>query len=176
MHAFISFKYQWTYIFIIRWISYGSHNLTCNYHCCFVLKWQLFPGFCLPSHLWILYHHISPLQCYFQKFPGVAMKCTLHCLSILTTPLPLGSGNAVLICIFATHSNATLVSHSNATPTPLLKYTSVPLPSAHSIATSLLPLQCHSHRALQYGRPFTPNQKSIHVTILTRYNSNVIES
>ena len=27
-----------------------------------------------------------------------------------------------------------------------------------------------------YGRPFTPNQKSIHVTILTRYNSNVIES
>ena len=103
----------------------------------------------LSSHLWILYHHVSPLQCHFQKFAGVVMKCTLHCHSILTTPLPLRSGNAVLICIFATHSNATPASHSNATPKPLLKYTSMPLRSAHSIATPLLPLQCHSHRTLQ---------------------------
>ena len=100
-------------------------------------------------HLWILYHHISPLQCHFQKFAGVAMKCTLHCHSILTTPLPLWSGIAVLICIFATHSNATSVAHSIATPTPLPKYSPMPLRSAHSIATPLLPLQCHSQIALQ---------------------------
>ena len=149
VNAFISFKYQWTYIFIIRWISYGSHNLTCYYYCCFLPKMtQLFPLF-LSSHLWILYHHVSPLQCHFQKFAGVVMKCTLHCHSILTTPLPLRSGNAVLICIFATHSNATPVSHSSTTPKPLLKYTSMPLRSAHSIATPSLPLQCHSQRTLQ---------------------------
>ena len=109
---------------------------------------QPFPGF-FSSHLWILYHHVSPLQRHFKKFAGVVMQCTLHCHSILTTPLPLRSGNAVLICIFATHSNATPASHSNATPKPLLKYTSMPLRSAHSIATPLLPLQCHSHRTLQ---------------------------
>ena len=87
---------------------------------------QLFPGFCF-WHLWILYHHVSPLQCHFQRFAGVVMKCTLHCHSILTTPLPLRSGNAVLICIFATHSNAT----PHHTPTPLQR---------HSLST----LECHS--------------------------------
>ena len=149
VNAFISFNCQWTYIFIIRWIRYGSHDLTSYYYCCFFPKMtQLFRGFCLLA-LIDFYHHVSPLQCHFQKFAEVVMKSTLYCHSILTTPLPLRSGNAVLICIFATHSNATLVSHSNATPTPLPKYTSMPLRSAHSIASPLLPLQCHSHRTLQ---------------------------
>ena len=122
-----------------------SHNLTCYHHSCFFPKMtQLFPRF-----FRILYHHVSPLQYHFQKIAGVVMKCTLHCHSILITPLPLRSGNAALICIFATHSNATPVSHSNTTPKPLLKYTSMSLRSAHSIATPLLTLQCHSHRTLQ---------------------------
>ena len=103
----------------------------------------------LSSHLWILYHHRLPLQYHFQKFAGVAIKCILHCHSILTTPLPLRSGIAMLICIFATHPSATSVAHSIATPTPLPKYTPMPLRSAHSIATPLLPLQCHSHSTLQ---------------------------
>ena len=81
----------------------------------------------LSSHLWILYHHVSPLQRNFQKFAGVVMQCTLHCHSILTTPLPLRSGNAVLICIFATH----LMPLRHHTPTPL---------QSHSLST----LQCHS--------------------------------
>ena len=109
---------------------------------------QLFPGFCLRIYGVFIttYHHSNATP---KKFAGVAMKCTVHCHSILTTPLPLRSGNAVLICIFAAHSNATPVAHSVATPTPILKYTSMPLRSAHSIATPLLPLQCHSYRTLQ---------------------------
>ena len=100
---------------------------------------QLFPGFCLRIYGFFIttYHHSNATS---KIFAGVVMKCTLHCHSILTTPLPLRSGNAVLICIFATHSNATPASHSNATPKPLLKYTSMPLRSAHSITTTPMPL------------------------------------
>ena len=94
----------------------------------------------LSSHLWILYHHVSPLQCRFQTFAGVAMKCTLHWHSILTTPLPLRSGNAVLICIFATHSNATPVSHSNATPKVHFNVTPECTLHCHSITTTPMPL------------------------------------
>ena len=142
------FKYQWTYIFRNKlWLTLSGILLS------LLLFHKMTPlnrHFWVSSlHLWILYHPISPLQCHFQKFAGVAMKCTLHCHSILTTPLPLWSGIAVLICIFATHSNATSVAHSIATPTPLPKYTATPLRSVHSIATPLLPLQCHSQSTLQ---------------------------
>ena len=85
------------------------------------------------------YHHSNASS----EFAGVAMKCTLHCHSILTTPLPLRNGIAVSICIFAMHSNAASVAHSIATPTSLSKYTPMPLRGAHFIATPLLPLQCH---------------------------------
>ena len=83
------------------------------------------------------YHHISPIQCHFQKFAGVSMKWTLHCHSIPTTPLPPWSGTAVLICIFATHFNTTSVTHSIATP-----MYSQSTPQCHSgVHTPLPPLQ-----------------------------------
>ena len=105
----------------------------------FFLKWHsYFLGFVF-AFVESLYH-ISPLQCHFQKFAGVAMKCTLHCHSILTTPLPLRSGNAVLICIFATHSNATPVSHSNATPKVHFNATPECTLHCHSITTTPMPL------------------------------------
>ena len=132
MNAFMSFKYQWTYIFIIRWISYGSHNLTCYYHCCFFSKMkQLFPGFCLRIYGFFIamYHHSNAtskhllsgvtLQRYSNATPKVHFnatpECTLHCHSITTTPMPLSQNTpmplrsvfGVLICIFATHSFAT---------------------------------------------------------------------
>ena len=106
----------------------------------FFLKWHsYFLGFVF-AFMESLSPHITTPMPLPKKIAGVAMKCALHCHSILTTPLPLRSGNAVLICIFATHSNATQVSHSVATPTPLLKYTSMPLQSAHSITTTPMPL------------------------------------
>ena len=98
----------------------------------------------LSVHLWILYNHISPLQCHFQKFAGVAMKCTLHCHSILTTSLPLWSGIVVLICIFGTHSNATSVAHSVASQTPLPKYTPKPLRSSHCHSVITTPMSLRS--------------------------------
>ena len=95
------------------------------------------------------------------------MQCTLHCHhSILTSPLPLCSGTSMLLCIFATHSNATSVAHSIATPMPLSKYTPMPLRSVfgvlicifakHSYATPML-LQYHSIRAEWHCRlAYTP--------------------
>ena len=148
MNAFISFKYQWTYIFIIRWISYGSHNLTCYYHCCFFLKWHsYFLGFVFAFMDSLLPRITTPMPLPKICWSGneVYTSLPLHPYHSITTP----EWQCSVICIFATHSNATPVSHSNATPKPLLKYTSMPLRSAHSIATPLLPLQCHSHRTLQ---------------------------
>ena len=149
VNYFISFEYQWNYIFRNKlWFTLSGILLSLLlFHKMTLLNRDIF--WVSSLHLWILYHYILPLQCHFQKFAGVAMKCTLHCHSILTTPLPLWSGIAVLICIFGTHSNDTSVAHSIATPTPLPKYTPTPLRSAHSIATPLLPLQCHSQSTLQ---------------------------
>ena len=92
----------------------------------------------LSSHLWILYHHILPLQCYFQKFAGVTMKCTLNCHSILTTPLPLLSGISVHlhICDTPRHSQITLQCHFGVhIPLPPHDYHSNANPTLHSIAT-----------------------------------------
>ena len=126
--------------FIIRWISHGSHNLTCYYHCCFFLN-DTTISWVLSSHLWILYRHVSPLQCHFQTFAGVAMKCTLHCHSILTTPLPLRSVNAVLICdALQCHSGVTLQHHSNATPKVHFNATPECTLHCHSITTTPMPL------------------------------------
>ena len=131
MKSFISFEYQWTYIFRNKlWLTLSGILLSLLlFHKTTLLDRHFWVR---SLHLWILYHHISPLQCHFLKFAGVAMKCTLHCHSILTTPLPLWSGIAVLICIFATHSNATSVAHSIATP------------KVHSNATPECTLHCHS--------------------------------
>ena len=121
--------------FIIRWISHGSHNLTCYFHCCFFLKWhRYFLGF-----VFAFMHFLSPR---------------------ITTPMPLPnicwSGNEVYtsLPLHPYHSIATpecqcSVNLHICDTTPLLKHTSMPLRSAHSIATPLLPLQCHSHWTLQ---------------------------
>ena len=91
-------------------------------------------------HLWSLYHHISPLQCHFQKIARVAMKCTLHCHSILTTPLPLRSVNAVLISdALQCHSGVTLHCDSNATPKVHFNATPECTLHCHSITTTPMP-------------------------------------
>ena len=124
VNVFISFKYQWTYIFIIRWISHGSHNLTCYYHCWFFPKMtQLFPGFrlCVYGVFITTYHHSNATSKNLLEWQWSVHSIATPSLTLNT--LPLRSVIAVLICIFATHSNATPVSHSVATPTSLLKYT-----------------------------------------------------
>ena len=136
VNAFISFKYQWTHIFIIRWISCGSHNLTCYYHCCFLPKMtQLFPGFrlCICGVFITTYHHSNATSKNLLEW-----QWSVH--SIATPSLPLRSGNAVLICIFATHSNATPVSHSNATPKVHFNATPECTLHCHSITTTPMPL------------------------------------
>ena len=149
MNYFISFKYQWTYIFRSKlWLTLSGILLSLLLFQKMTLLNRDISGF----RLYIYGFFITTchqFQCHFQKFAGVAMKCKPHSHSILTTPLPLWSGNAVLICIFTTHSNATSLAHSIATPTPLPKYTPTPLRSAHSTATPLLPPQCHSQSKLQ---------------------------
>ena len=218
VNAFISFKYQWTYIFIIRWISYGSHNLTCYYHCpacrtsliatrfwvvmicpiikcltvlefsfilfdlclfitifnfilnyvpivtfwiftyhkiwilliifCFIWSYlffivffspkmtQLFPEFrlCIYGVFITTYHHSNATS---KKL--LEWQWSVH--SIATPSLPLRGGNAVLICIFATHSNATPASHSVATPKVHVNATPECTLHCHSITTTPMPLQ-----------------------------------
>ena len=151
MNYFISSKYQWTYIFRNKlWLTSSSILLSLLLIHKMTRINRDISGFRLCSYGFFIttYHQF---QYHFQTFAGVAMKCTLHNHSILTTPLLLWSGIAVLICIFATHSNATSVAHSIATPTPLPKYTPTPLRSAHSIATPLLPLKCHSQSKCHSG-------------------------
>ena len=169
VNAFISFKYQWTYIFIIRWISYGSHTLTYYYHCCFFSKMtQLFPGFCLRIYGFFIatYRHSNATS---KDMLEWQWSVNLH----ICDALQCHSG-VTLQC----HSNATPKVHFNATPEctlhchsitttpmPLSHNTPMPLRSVfgvlicifatHSYATPM-PLQYHSirsewHRSVHSG-------------------------
>ena len=142
MNSFISFRYQWTYIFRNKlWLTLSGMLLSLLlFHKMTLLNRHFWVS---SLHLWILYHHIWPLQCHFKKFVGVAMKCTLHCHSILTTPLPLWSGIAVLICdALQCHTPLPLQHHSQSTLQCQSEvHTPLPLQS--------LPLQCHSQSTLQ---------------------------
>ena len=140
VNAFISFQYQCTYIFIIRLISYGSHHLTCYYHCCFFLKWHsYFLGFVF-AFMESLSPHITtpmPLPKICWSGDEVYTPLPLH----LTTPLPLRSGNAVLICdVLQCHSGVTLHCHSNATPKVHFNATPECTLHCHSITTTPMPL------------------------------------
>ena len=149
VNALISFKYQWTHIFIIRWISYGSHNLTCYYHWFFFfLKWHsYFLGFVFAFVESLSPHITTPMPLPKICWSGneVYTPLPLHPYHSITTPEWQCSVNLHICDALQCHSGVTLQRHSNA----LLKFTSMPLWSAHSIATPLLPLQCHSHRTLQ---------------------------
>ena len=142
------------FIFEIRWISYGSHNLTCYYHCfCSPKMTQLFPEFCLRicGGFMTTYHHSNATSKNLLEWQWSvhSIPLPLHCHSILTTPLPLRSGNAVLICIFATHSNATPVSHSNATPKVHFNATPECTLHCHSITTTPTPISLNTPMPLR---------------------------
>ena len=122
---------------LIRLISFGSHTLTCYYHCCFFLKWHsYFLGF-----VFAFMDSLSPRITTPMPLPKICLSGNEVYTSLpLHPPLPLRSGNAVLICIFATHSNATPVSHSNATPKVHFNATPECTLHCHSITTTPMPL------------------------------------
>ena len=104
----------------------------------------------LSKHLWILYRHISPPQCYFQRFAGVAIKCTLHCHSIFTPPLPLWSGITMSICdALQCHFGTTLLCHYNATPKVHSNATPKCTPHFHPIIITPMPLSQYSPMPLR---------------------------
>ena len=148
MNSFISFEYQWTYIFRNKlWLTLSSTLLSLLlFHKITLLNRHFWVR---SLHLWILYHHISPLQCHFLKFAGVAMKCTLHCHSILNHSIATLEWHCsvnlhicdAIQCHFGgtlhCHSQSTLQCHSGVhTPLPLRYYHSNATPTVHSNATS----------------------------------------
>ena len=169
MHAFISFKYQWTYIFIIRWISYGSHNLTCNYHCCFVLKWHsYFPGFVFAFMDSLSPHITTPMLLPKISWSGNEMYTSLpfYPYHSITTREWQCSVNLHICNALQCHSGVTLQRHSNATPKVHFSATPECTLHCHFIITTPMPLS-----------QSTPIWKAIHTKSKkhTRYNSNAIQ-
>ena len=126
-NALISFRYQWTYIFIIRWISYGSHNLTWYYYCYFFLKWHsYFLGFVFAFMESSSPHITTPMP-----LPKnlLEWQWSEHCIATPSLPLHYHSGVAMQ-CQFA---------YLRRTPTPLRWHTPLPL-QRQSWST----LQCHA--------------------------------
>ena len=149
VNAFISFKYQLTYTFIIKWISYGSHNLSSCYHCCFFLKWHsYFLGFVF-AFLESLSPHITttmPLPKICWSGNEVYTPLPLHPNHSITTPECQCNVNLHICDALQCHSGVTLRCHSNATPK--VHFNATPECTLHcrSITTTL---SCHSHRTLQ---------------------------
>ena len=143
VNAFISFKYQWTYIFIIRWISYGSHNLTCYYHCCFFLKWHShFLGF-----VFLFMDSLSPRITTPTPLPkicwsgnAVYTSLPLHPYHSITTPEWQCSVNLHICDALQCHSGVTLQRHSKATPKVHFNATPECTLHCHSITTTPMPL------------------------------------
>ena len=147
VNAFISFRYQWTYIFIIRWISYGSHNLTCYYHCCFFLKWHsYFLGFVLAFMESLSPHITTPMPLTKICWSGneVYTPLPLHPNRSITTPEWQCRVNLHICDALQCHSGVTLRCHSQSTlqchsrvhtPLPLHYYHSNATLTEHSNAT-----------------------------------------
>ena len=144
---------NFTYIFIIRGISYGSHNLACFSHCCYFIndtaKYSYFQGFVsgnapLPLHP---YHSIATLDwhCSVNLHICDALQChfgsELRCHSNV---IPKVHSNATLGCTLHCHSTLT-------TPMPLSQYTPMPLRSVFGVLTCMF--ATHSYvtpMSLQY--------------------------
>ena len=143
VNVFISFKYQWTYIFIIRWISYGSHNLTCYYYCCFFLKWHsYFLGFVFAFVESLSPHITTPMPLPKICWSGneVYTPLPLHPYHSITTPEWQCSVNLHICDALQCHSGVTLQRHSNATPKVHFNATPQCTLHCHSITTTPMPL------------------------------------
>ena len=140
VNAFISFNCQWTYIFIIRWIRCGSHDLTSYYHCCFFLKWHsYFVGFVF-SHWLTRITTPMPLPKICWSGNEEYTLLPLHPYHSITTPEWQCSVNLHICDALQCHSGITLQRHSNATPK--VHFNATPECTLHcqSITTTPMPL------------------------------------
>ena len=129
--------------FIIRWISHGSHNLTCYYHRCFFLKWhRYFLGF-----VFAFMDSLSPRITTPMPLPNICWSgnevytsLPLHPYHSITTPECQCSVNLHICDALQCHSGVTLQHHSKATPKVHFNATPECTLHCHSIITTPMPL------------------------------------